>query len=223
MGFVRRTRRMGWLSRNHPIMPRIRLDTQELSRKRYLNSQGSLRDIVHLRLYTYLLLGRDPQLREAILDTGAPVSLFPIGTWEDIIEMGVKCDAGEIIPDHQTSQLDKLPLYSVAGCTYRARYAWLDVTAIDSADRVTRLAPSRVFAALFAARVKAKSDPEPRDDRDGIRQIIMGLGGGILDGRYLVFSPHPDENRRRAWLQDEQPVDPTISTSISSSRIPPFA
>ncbi len=205
-------------------MPRIHLASQVISRKRVPEPGGLIREVVHLRLFTRVLPVGDNRSHEAIVDTGAPVSLFPVGSWKRL--QGSDPTAGPlvIIPEHRTAELDSLPLYTILGCSYRARHAWIDLIPVDATDDHRRLAPTRVFAAVFVTRVEWKDGKwVPRDeDAKGLKSIVMGIGAGILDGRYLVLSPHSDPARRSAWLQDEPPPEPATGDTLCSSRIPPI-
>lgn len=42
------------------------------------------------------------------------------------------------------------------------------------------------------------------DDARGA--IFLGLSWGILDGRYLIRDPHPDEPFRQSWRPSDEPL-----------------
>lgn len=141
-----------------------------------------------LRLTTHLLIGpeprreRDPrQLVWAIVDTGAPLTLFPERVWARLAPSFIEFVSSppESVP----------PPLSVAGtrCPYRLGWIWLGVRDIE-----------QPFARLPAQRVLAQF----AEDNGRLRQnVLVGLAHSVLAGRRLV-------RETTLEIDEPEPADP---------------
>ena len=124
----------------------------------------------HLRLLCNFRVPPVPGVREAILDTGAPISVFPRSMWRDEfrwkedVEFEV-CEVAGV-----GTVLDA----TVLGHNYRCRVVRLNVPVEIAGSRLgeDRLVVPRLIAQL----------PES----DGPKQAIFGLWGGVFTGCRLT-------------------------------------
>lgn len=135
-----------------------------------------------LRLNTMLRVGLQArQAVESIIDTGAPLTVFPRKVWQRI--------ASEIewlpLPAAQAAVSWLTNLTGRTGGRSRCRIGRVWVEACDL-GRPQRFLP----AVRVLAQFEEKEFPDER--------VITGLYGGILEGRWLVL----ESNLRQAWLEE---------------------
>lgn len=135
-----------------------------------------------LRPFTMLRLGlQTRQIAESIIDTGAPLTVFPRKVWQRF--------ASEIewlsLPAAQATVSWLTNLRGRTGGRSRCRIGRMWVEAFDL-ERPQRFLPALRIVAQF----EEKEFPDER--------IITGLYGGILQGRRLILEP----DLRQAWIEE---------------------
>jgi hypothetical protein len=180
--------------------------------RRFVDEAGVAQDLLRLRLRARILIGRDPdnapddrrQSLDGIVDTGAPLTVFPRHVWDDRLSRfsshitRLQFDPDEMAqrpPDQRT------PTSVVAG---RRFPYFLGRVHLGAFDLEGRRMPAVPVLAMFREDVVPRGEPPP--------PILLGLGSGILDGRRLVRDPvfEPDESEepghetygQRWWLTD---------------------
>ncbi len=149
------------------------------------------------RLYARAAFGRWPVPVDCIVDTGSPHPILPWRLWRDIAD--VRATVGlDAAPT-------PLPSFDVAGRRYSYRWGRLPVTLLDWAGGPP-LPPVRVLCLLCVARLDASSLPE-------LPAPVLGLGGGLFDGRYLTLTPGP---ATAAWVQDVPPAPQSSAPAAGS-------
>ena len=161
MGFIRL--RAGYLL---PFAPVIR----------FIDEQGQERVVPLLQLHAGIRIGKQRvpsagkprRILNAILDTGAPLTIFPKPYWQEF-----------------ASQIVRLPLVGnqptigrVGGRTFTYFLGRVWVSAFDTFGR--ELPPVPVVAQF-------REDDIPPGQQ--VPQILLGLWGGILEGRHLTRWP----------------------------------
>jgi hypothetical protein len=143
---------------------------------RYFDETRQLRELPLLRWRVDILIGADPARSfedrraqfSAILDTGAPVSVFPKHVWRQF-EAAIT----------RFRVADERPLVGSAGdrrFTYFLGRVWVAVT-----DLFDRRLPAVPVLAQFR-----EDDIPPGESRAA---ILLGLGGGLLERRVLTRWP----------------------------------
>lgn len=116
---------------------------------------------------------------EAFIDTGAPFTLIPSTTWR---LLG--------FPDFTdlTSNLSAsaLPTVTIRGTRWRIRLGLVEMSAFDLFQPAHSLPSTSVLAGLIQESVPQTSEPCEQPP------LLMGMFGGILEGRYFWRSPTPD-------------------------------
>jgi hypothetical protein len=135
-----------------------------------------------LRLFVLLRIGRlARQLADGIIDTGAPLSVFPRLTWKSF--------ASEIdwltLPPQRYSRSWVANLSGRTGGTSRCRIGRVFLEAYD-VESGCHFLPGAFILAQF-------EEDETIDNR-----VILGLHGGILEGRRLIVEP----DLRQAWIEE---------------------
>jgi hypothetical protein len=163
-------------------VPQIRIPVVKLREKnpiQFFDGDGKVRELLHLRLRVSIFIGKlnqpnAPESSErvpAILDTGAPISIFPKRTWQ------------LFAPDIQRITLvDARALTGAAGGRHYGYFlgrVW--VGAVDLSER--RL-PAVSVLAHFREDDIPENEPQP--------PTLLGLWGGILEGRSLTRWPATD-------------------------------
>jgi hypothetical protein len=184
----------------------------------FIDEQGEFQLLPRLRLVCDILVGKEPQAPgpagrarydpttdrrqnfPALLDTGAPLTVFPRHAWEAFEDQitWLRLNPDEVAarpPDQRT------PTTSVFGSRfpYRLGRVW-----IGAFDREGRLLPAVPVIAQFRDDVVQPGQPLPL--------LLLGLWGGILEGRRLERHhslerddpqpPHPPIHGQRWWLRD---------------------
>ncbi len=157
-------------------MPHIRIPTLKVQQQnpiRFFDEVGQVRELLQLRLRLSIFIGKlnfpkSPVIHQrfpAILDTGAPISVFPQETWRNF-----------------ATEIQRVPLVedrALTGAAGGRRYGYflgrVWVGAGDMWDR--RLPPVSVLAQFREDDIPA-GEPQP--------PTLLGLWGGILEGRTLT-------------------------------------
>jgi hypothetical protein len=183
-------------------MPRIRLlvDRDPDSPVVLMRTpDGSSAGVSNLRLYCRLLVGRDRKAHQAVVDTGAPTTVFPFLLWQRF-QADVRWSP---FVDGSASKLATL-----AGRSFRYRLGVVSVRLLGETQEPT-LPPVDVVAQF------EQLDPLNETPLD-LKHTLVGLQLGPLEGRYLVVGPRRDlAERCEAWIADERPVDPLVLTSAT--------
>lgn len=198
-------------------MPAIRFHTEDLGSPStfpqwFIDEDGQVKALVRLRLFCDVLIGKDPasaatnydpalDLRlsyPSLLDTGAWLTIFPRKIWSEFdqqitwLRLRPEELAGRAA-DRQT------PRSVVMGhsFSYRLGRVW-----VGAYDREGRLMPAVRVLAMFQEVDLPGAEPRP----------LLGLWGGILEGRYLERQPalerndpdppHAPLHGQRWWLCD---------------------
>ncbi len=135
-----------------------------------------------LPLFALLRVGRKARhLADGIIDTGAPLSVFPHLSWKRF--------AGDIewltLPPERLSASWVANLSGRTGGTRRCRIGRVFLEAFDVEQGCQFLPGTRILAQF--------EEDETIDNR-----IILGLHGGILEGRRLIVEP----DLRQAWIEE---------------------
>jgi hypothetical protein len=160
-------------------VPQIRIPSvkvQQRSLIRFFDDTGKVRELLNLRLLVSIYIGKTNAPKSlaierrfsAVLDTGAPISVFPKATWRNF--------ASEI---KRVPLVEERVLSSAAGgrrFNYILGRVW--VGAVDLWDR--QLPPIPVLA-QFREDDIPEGEPQP--------PTLLGLWGGILEGRTLTRWP----------------------------------
>jgi len=158
-------------------VPFLRIRTENVARAdrliRFRDEQGREQTVPLVRLHLAITIGRDSarvsadegKPRTAMLDTGAPLTVFPKHHWQG-----------------SARQIDRLPLVGGGTPTGRAggrRFSYfLGRVWVGAADPFGRRLPSVPVLAQFREDDPAPGEPLP--------PILLGLWGGILEGRTLT-------------------------------------
>ena len=147
---------------------------------------GELRVVANWRVFCTLVVGRDPARHEAVIDTGAPTTIFPLAIWRRF--------AAEI---EWLSFADRTPSKpaTVGGVTYHYRFGRVSV-------RVGGRGGGELLPPLSVVAQFEQPNPAiPLSQR--LTRTIVGLQFGPLEGRSLVVSPrHALAERCEAWVTD---------------------
>ncbi len=158
----------------------IRLRTENVALSappiRFLDEQGQERQVPLLRVRTRIWIGKDPPpssraqplTYSATLDTGAPVTVIPKRVWQDF--------ASEIGRLRIVGSQPAVGRVGGRHFSYFLGRVWVGV--IDMFDR--RL-PAVPVPAQFREDDIPLGEPQP--------PILLGLWGGILEGRHLTRWP----------------------------------
>jgi hypothetical protein len=135
-----------------------------------------------LRLFVLLRIGRRTRhLADGIIDTGAPLTVFPRLTWKHF--------ARDIewltLPPERLSSSWVANLRGRTGGESRCRIGLVALEAFD-VESGCRFLPATSILAQF-------EEDETIDNR-----IILGLHGGILEGRRLIVEP----DLRQGWIEE---------------------
>lgn len=127
------------------------------------------------RLTCYLRVPLVPGAQRAVIDTGAPISYFPHQIWANDFRW------------REGRDFDILPIAGnppLVGQTLGFRYPF----------RLARLRVPIILAGrdLRAPRLQVDSLVTQLAERGGPTVILLGLWGGVLDGRRLEFGTAPD-------------------------------
>jgi hypothetical protein len=178
-------------------MPRVRLFAFNAGSDTFaLPNQQSL--AVHAaRLFARVRVGAPstgrsgaPPFQSAILDTGMPISVFPVGTWEDF--------KSEISFIQTRSEVESgtFPVTNrLLGCTYTFRLGRIALSVLDREDE-TQLAERAVLARFLVAVVDQPAGANV------LKHVVLGMSEGVLEGRALTFRHHQDETQRAAWIEE---------------------
>jgi len=157
------------------------------------------------RLLVKVRLGTRADTLDAVLDTGAPLSILSKDLWETCDQSGdiswVQYPPSESIP--------KGTSVSLMGGLYPYRLGLIEVTPIDNEGK--QLLKREVLVQCLEANIHPTANARPV-----INLAIMGLTHGICDRRYLVVNSSPLNEAGTAWLQDERPVEPSLPRVVGS-------
>jgi hypothetical protein len=160
---------------------------------------GSSTTIASLRLFCQLVVGRDRKAHQAVVDTGAPTTVFPFLVWQRFqadIRWLPFLDGASTKPA------------SLAGRSFRYRLGSVPVRLLGRDEEPT-LPPVDVVAQF------EQLDPLNETPLE-LKHTLVGLQLGSLEGRYLVVGPRRDlAERCEAWIADERPVDPLVLASAT--------
>jgi hypothetical protein len=140
--------------------------------------------IPFLRLFAMMRIGHEARVvAESILDTGAPLTVFPRKMWRQF-----------------ESEIEWLPLSKA-----QTTNSWLTNLRGRTGGR-SDCRIGRVFVELFDLErpqhflrfVRIVAQFELTDFPD--ERVITGLHGGILEGRRLIL----ETDRRQAWIEEER-------------------
>ena len=156
-----------------PTMPRIKLYLLK-GQPRSLVDQGGRQRIVHPeRILGLLCVAPDTiRIRECLVDTGAPLSIFPERIWRDFEENIVWLTLRD---NAAVAWLDNVQ--GLTGGSMPARLGTIEIKWIDCNGSQSR--PTKIIA-------KFASDPETLDSR--LPRILIGLGGNVWDRRRLTVN-----------------------------------
>ncbi len=183
-------------------MPRIRLwtgpDPHPVSLPfRWPDTSGAA--LTNERLWCHLYVGRLPFDFEAVVDTGAPCTIFPLKMWRRFATHIEWLDFASG-PSMRRGTL--------AGKEYHFRLGRVAVR-LAGRDETPILLPVEVVAQF------EQFDPSKTDD-ERLTHTLIGTQFGPLEGRFLVVSPRRGHSERcEAWVADERPVYPLVLTSAT--------
>lgn len=151
------------------------------------------------RLWCRLYVAGSPVDYEAVLDTGAPCTIFPYELWRRFQSH---------IRWLKFPGSDAMRRGTLANKEYHFR---LGLIAVRLAGRTgePKLPPVDVVAQF------EQFDPS-KEDEERLSYVVVGMQFGPLEGCYLVVGPrraHPE--RCEAWVTDERPVDPLVLASAT--------
>ena len=162
-------------------------------------------DIWVRRLIVSLWIGTRTRRLDAVLDTGAPLSILSKDIWES-------CERSSDFTWVQYPPPEPIPKgisVNLMGCVYPYRLGLIAVTPFD--DYGKRLQVRQVLVQCLEDNIH----PSP-NVRSAVNLAIMGLTHGICDRRYLVVNSSPLNEAGTAWLQDERPVEPSTPRVVGS-------
>lgn len=166
-------------------MARIRVYVQESLRTApatVVEASGTSIVLPFLRLFVLLRIGRRKRrIADGIIDTGAPLSVFPRLTWKHF--------AAEIewltIPPERLLRSWAANLRGWTGGKSQCRIGRVFLEAFDGEKGHHVLPGTRILAQF--------EEEETLEDR-----VILGLHEGILEGRRLILEP----DSRQAWIEE---------------------
>ncbi len=169
-------------------MPRVRLFLQErepvvpcdyLGRGRIIRRHPLLRPTASLMIHPPPGRAGLLQVETGLIDTGAWVSLVRPDAWEGYAAAGLL----EFISLPGAAETYSTAIGGVESPCRLGRLS-IRVYGPSPSGRITSLPPVRVLAQLLA-------NPRLNSDRIMPFPIVLGLHGGVLDGRRLVREPVP--------------------------------
>jgi hypothetical protein len=178
-------------------MPRVRLFAFDAGSDTFPLPNQQVLTVRAPRLFARVRLGApsgaqpDPNSHQiAILDTGMPLSVFPVTKWEKL-ESTI-----EFIPTRSEVENNTLPVTNrLLGCTYTYRLGRIPLAVLDREDD-TSLAERAVLARFLVAVV------DQPQGASALKHVVLGMSEGVLEGRALTFRHDRDETRRAAWLEE---------------------
>lgn len=183
-------------------MPRIRLIVEREANTAVVlarGEDGTTIAVSNLRIVCGLFAGRDPQRHTAIVDTGAPTTVFPFTVWQRFqAEVRWLTFADRVAMKPAT----------LGGVRYHYRLGRVTVRLVGRGSAPI-LPPVDVVAQF------EQLDPM-KSVNERLTRTLVGLQLGPLEGRFLVVGPRQTlAERCEAWLTDERPVDPLVLTSAT--------
>lgn len=167
-------------------MARIRVYVRQSPRtiaETVLDNSGGSIVLPFLRVYSVIRIGlRSRQVADCVIDTGAPLSVFPRQTWETIAD-----------------EIEWLNLPSG-----RAKESWV-VNLRGRTGGQSKCRIGRIFAELFDLERPQQFLPgdniiaQFEEQRFPDDRIIIGLHGGILDHRRLILQP----DLQGGWIEEQ--------------------
>lgn len=183
-------------------MPRITLWTEQDDppvQISFRHADGTVGTLSNDRLWCQVFVGSDPVNYRAVVDIGAPSTLFPLRVWRRFAAQIAWLDFASG-PSMRRGAL--------AGTNYHFRLGRVPV----------RLAGRDAEPILPAVEIIAQFEQvDPmQTDAERLTYPVVGMQFGPLEGRYLVVGPRrPHPERCEAWITDERPVDPLVLTSAT--------
>lgn len=165
-------------------MPEIRLYPQDDGGSTITGPPGAGVYLPQWRLRVWVRLGSEFQVRQAVLDTGAPACILSQQVWAPLHRRGQiewVCNAPELVPREQ------LPRLAVVHGRYPYRLGRLRLQPVDLGTGELSARPA--VAICTEDERTAPSDPEPLP-----RLLVPGMGE-VLNGRTLQLSVSPDGKR----------------------------
>jgi hypothetical protein len=160
-------------------MGRAKLYLIETDRDVVVDSQGPL-PLFHKRLKSLVLVGSSSTPRDGLMDTGSPLTIFPERIWKNHRQ--------EIewftTPPSSTLKSWWSSISGVTGGAVPCELGRISLTVIDLSGNTLRPIP---VVAKFA-----------QDNGLLPNRVILGLWGGILEGRRLML----DSSATDAWLEE---------------------
>lgn len=134
-----------------------------------------------LRIRTWVKIGTDFQYRQAVLDTGAPASIFSKAVWSKLAEAG---QIEWVCHPPDNPDLDHLPRMTVlhGRFPYRLGRTTLQLVELGAGE----LRPVSVLIQCTEDERRRPDDPEPLP-----RLLLLGLQG-VMNGRTLTLSVSTD-------------------------------
>jgi hypothetical protein len=199
-------------------LPTVDISTSRSFPRQFLDERGQRQFLRRLRLLTQILIGLDPDETnsdssptydpatdrrlafEAIIDTGAPFTVFPRHLWQFFEPMIVRL---KLDPDELAERPEgqRTPMGLLSGRHYPYFLGWVWVGAFDDWGRRMPAVP---VLAQFREDQPLPTEPQP--------PLLLGFWGGILDGRRLEREvcldrrdpdpPHLETFGQRWWLRD---------------------
>lgn len=183
-------------------MPRIRLWVEpepDAVVVRALDPDGRPFDVFNLRVYCRLLAGRDLAQHTAVVDTGAPTTVFPFAVWQRF-----QADIRWLTFADGTTRKPA----TLGGVRYQYRLGRVGV-------RLVGREAEPVLPAVDVVAQFEQFDPM-KAPSERLTRTLVGLQFGPLEGRFLVVGPRQSlAERAEAWVTDERPVDPLVLTSAT--------
>lgn len=183
-------------------MPRIRLVVERDANSAVVIARSTDADTVagsNLRVVCGLFAGRDRHRHTAVVDTGAPTTVFPFVVWQRF--------QAEI---RWLTFADGVPRKSatLGGARYQYRLGRVSVRLVGKDDEP-------VLPAVDVIAQFEQLDPM-KTPAERLTRTLVGLQLGPLEGRYLVVGPRQTlAGRCEAWVTDERPADPPVLTSAT--------
>jgi hypothetical protein len=161
------------------VMPSMRVPEGEA-----VDPAGTVIRIPCLRCFVNLRVAGRPRIIDCLLDTAAPLTVFPRKVWQGDAKDKWEgfADAIEWLNPAATPGWLTSPA-GATGHTFRCRIGRVSAETLDYEGGV--LAPVPILGQFV-------------EDDSALTQILIGLHGGILDGRRFVL----ESDLRKAWLED---------------------
>lgn len=180
-------------------MPRVALDVESDGLVKFHDGANPPAEVKSWRIYADFEIERPEFRRRAVLDTGAPISIFSKVAWQPFASRG---QIRWVSYPPAAFEVTALRTIGLLGHRYPFRLGTIPVALRDPGRGSGRLGSVDVLAQFLEDYPETPTLPSLK------YPIVLGLRHGVLERRYLVFGTNRRTDGPEAWVQDERPDYP---------------